>query len=83
MCKHFDAGSCFNGACRYAHEGDKFDKLVPFTRIKFDPSTTKRFSQDTRKATKKTSKAKKKEDPAVRPYIGLFDEIAKRRKIGD
>ena len=82
MCKRFDAGSCINGACRYAHEGDKFDKLVPFTRIKFEPSTVKRFRQEARRVTKETPKVKEKGDPAVRSYVALFDEIAKRGKTG-
>ena len=40
MCKRFEAVRCLNGACTYALEGDQFDQLIPWTRVK--PSTSKK-----------------------------------------
>ncbi|KAG9197018.1 hypothetical protein G6514_002531 [Epicoccum nigrum] len=39
-CKRFKASGCFNGACTYAHEGDQFENLIPWTRVK--PGTPKK-----------------------------------------
>jgi hypothetical protein len=34
MCKYYKKNTCSNTACGFAHEGDKFPKLVQFTRLK-------------------------------------------------
>ncbi|KAF2999034.1 hypothetical protein E8E13_008420 [Curvularia kusanoi] len=77
MCKRFEAGACLNGACAYAHEGDRFDKLIPFTRITPNTSATVRSPRK----TKVVPRAIKKSFNEQR-YTPLFDEIARRRKQG-
>jgi hypothetical protein len=39
MCKHYKEGSCTNTnqSCAFAHEGDEYQKVVPFTRLPKSP----------------------------------------------
>jgi hypothetical protein len=80
-CKRFEVGRCFNGACTFAHEGDQFENLVPFTRIKqVAPENTSRSAT---KTSDNSSVVKKEYDRDVYGYMALFDEIARRRKGRD
>lgn len=79
-CKRFEVGRCFNGACTYAHEGDQFDNLIPFTRIK--QVTTAHVSGKVSKVSNESRTVKKGEKQGVNRYIPLFSEIEKRRKNG-
>jgi hypothetical protein len=33
MCERYKIGKCPSGACKYAYEGDRFDRLVALTHV--------------------------------------------------
>jgi hypothetical protein len=38
MCKHYRKDTCSNMHCTFAHEGDGFPCVVPYTRLKSESS---------------------------------------------